>query len=68
MLLNKNAAQKIHDLFEKCFKKKIMIQIIIYEESFEVFHKIHVCDLKVGWGHLPSEAKASKPCINKFKN
>ena len=25
-------------------------------------------DTEIGWGHLPSEAKASKPSINKFKN
>ena len=25
-------------------------------------------EIILGWGHLPSEAKASKPCIYKLKN
>ena len=30
--------------------------------------KIRIFGNPLGWGHLPSEAKASKPSINKFKN
>ena len=50
-----------NDIFSQnyvCFSYKDLILIFRLKSSV----------WKLGWGHLPSEAKASKPSINKFKN
>ena len=52
---------------------EIIPEILGFELASFLDKKIQMClgteyGFWLGWGHLPSEAKASKPYIYKFKN
>ena len=60
-----NTSLFVQNAMQVCWKK---LQLVRLEHAtLNTLDNLWIW-VKLGWGHLPSEAKASKPCIYKLKN